>query len=100
LRRAEKRAAAKQAAVDARAAAKAYAPLTKAEIRAMTKKQNAEGHEACSADAHRVIRKMIGCGMDVSGVSVQWMCQNLNPSNIALLAETQECQELRALLNI
>jgi hypothetical protein len=76
------------------------APLTNAEIRAMTKKQNAEGYEACSADAHRVIRKMIACGLDVGDVSVEWMCQKLNPTNITVLAATKGCQELRALLNM
>lgn len=75
-------------------------PLTAAEIRAMTKAQASKQYETCSSDAHRVIRKMLDCGMDVRGVSAQWMCQKLNPSNIALLAETQGCQELHGLLSL
>ena len=34
------------------------------------------------------------CKMDVNGVTVQWMCQKLNPANIALLAGTEECEAL------
>jgi hypothetical protein len=86
-------------------------PLTAAEVRARTKEANAwlkrrnaeeagKQHEACAADARMVIKKMIGCGMDVSGVSVEWMCQKMNPSNVGLLAGTQDCQELRGWLRM
>ena len=82
-------------------------PLTVAEIRARSKECNAwirrrnaedaaKKYAGCAADAYQVIRKMVACKMDVDGVTVQWMCQKLNPANIAVLAGTEGCEKLHA----
>lgn len=82
-------------------------PLTADEIRAKSKEANAwikrrdaedaaKKYAACAADAYQVIRKLVACKMDVDEVTVPWMCQKLNPDNIALLAGTKGCKELHA----